>query len=427
MIINNLVKGNSDMKSELVVMSPIQIKRNLSVGNIYDLTLNDFYAKARRFGGREVSLPLLWNVNGQPLIKQMREDGIKLTPRNIEEYISKLIYTARNSMEDHYLDFDLVLRDDQISESMDLLARTSYSGAFRVGSTNINECLSCRDIYGSDPSITNCRSCNYPTTFHQRNTMFKPIRREDIESKMRGIEFFPSGIERRLASFIGDLPDEYDLILEKNRQYTVEHNGFRLDPRFVAIMLPAILNQLSGRGPYNIRTFIHGDVVKKFDYYSLCYLNEGDLPTRIAVHGLLIGQDKRKLRWQEDHGDQVHLFKGVDKKILRAYFLKQKFEGNTVLSERNLQAQSTGLTRIYLKMKRVLEERNMGRFIMSIRGELHQDIENFNRHIDQFNFHRAFDHMNSYLNKCWKIVKNDKLSLLEIDNLIKFKEMYFGK
>jgi len=407
-----------------VLIAPTQIKRNLSVGNVYDLTLVDFYSKARKFAGINVHTPFLWNINGEPLVKQMREYGFELNPENVAQYTSEKIKRAEEVMKQHYLDFDCSLRDDQIQEQLEKLARTSYQETFNIGNTNINECITCGNIFGSDPSISSCRSCGRDTTYHQRETMFKNINREDIERKIAGIEFFPSGAKKRLEDFIDNLPSEYDLILEKNREFTTSIYGFKLDPRFVTMMFPALINK---DREYDIRTSISGDVVKKFNYYTLCYLNQEDVPTRIVTHSILVGSDKKKLRWQNDDGNQSEMFNGVHNKVLRAYFLKHNIQGDLIIDPSQLFQQTKGLTRLYVQMGRTLEERNVDLSKTGIRDELNQELVRFNQSVVKFNLPNAFSCMNKYATKSWKMVKDDKLSIDEYNTLKLLRNMYFGE
>lgn len=412
------------MNNELVLIAPTQIKRNLSVGNVYDLTLADFYTKARRFSGIQTHMPFLWNINGEPLVKQMREDGFEVTPENVAQYTSDKIQRAEEVMKKHYIDFDGNLRDDQIQEQLEQLARTSYQETFNIGNTNVNECVPCGNIYGSDPSISSCRSCGENTTYHQRETMFKHINRGEIERKINGIQFFPKGAKKRLEDFVDNMPDDYDLILEKNREYTTDIDGFRLDPRFVTMMFSALINN---GGEYDIRTSISGDVVKKFNYYTLCYLNEEDSPTRIATHSILVGPDKKKLRWQNDEGNQSEMFNGVHNKVLRAYFLKHNIQGDLMIDPSQLPQQTKGLTRLYVQMNRTLEDRNVDRNKSGIRDELSQELKKFHKSVDGFNLPNAFNCMNKFASKSWKMVKDDTLSIDEHNALKSLRDMYFGE
>jgi len=412
------------MDKELVFIAPTQIKKELGVGNIYNLTIADFYTKARRFAGLKVFMPFLWNVNGIPLMKQMKNDEVEVTSENIQEYTSVLINSAEKVMNDYFLDFDISLRDDEVESEIVELLKTSYLGEYRQDITYINECLSCGNIFGSDPSISTCKNCGERTVFHQRKTLFKTIQRDDIETRIDSIQFFPQGVKRKLEDFLGNLPERYDLVIEKNRKYTLGFEDYQLDPRFITIMLSAILNK---GNKYGIRTYIHGDVVKKIDYYALCYLTDQDIPTRIASHGLLLGKDKKKLRWQNNSQNHEELFAGINNKVLRAYFLKHNIQIDLTLNHEQLEQQTKGLTRMYVKINKTLENRNRNANLQGIREVLQSEVVNFNSSIDSFQLSNAFNCMSRYVNKSWKIVKDQKLSTQECDILDSFKKMYFGE
>ncbi|MDD4984040.1 MAG: hypothetical protein PHH82_04370 [Candidatus ainarchaeum sp.] len=410
------------MDSEIIIIAPTQIKKGLSVGNIYDLTIADFYAKARRLAGIKVFAPFLLNINGEPLIKQITFENKAPTKDNIKKYILLAIKQIKKDLKNHYLSFDYIVRDDKIKKNLVRLFKTTYKDSITVGQTNIIECSSCGNIYGSDPTICSCKKCNRPLISQTKTSLFKKINRKTIERKMATIAFFPNCIRQKLKTFVFSLPETYDLILEKNRAYTIEYNGFNLDPRFAAIMLPAILCSHK----YTKRVWIHGDVIKKFDYYSLCYLNNNDCPTKIVSHGLLLGPDGKKLKWQKDDGSQKELFKGINNKILRAYFLKHNINQDKVIDPSKLQLQTRDLLKIYLKLKKILQT-NKDKNNESIRQDLAVQINLFNNAVNNFKLSAAFESMQNYVNICWKIVKNNNLSLSEYNMLFELKNIYFGE
>lgn len=413
---------NQNNDSELIVIAPIQIKPHLSIGNIYDLTFADFYSKARKFAGIKVTLPLLLNVNGEPLIRQLEKTGIEVTPENIEIFIDNSVKTIEHELQEHYLNFDFSVRDDSITKELEGLGNERYNDNFLIDKIMINECLSCGNIFGSDPAITVCKICGNKATTHIRETLYKIIKKTDIESKINSIKFYPESVKKELENFVNKLPDKYNLILEKKRRYTLSCRNFKLDPRFTAIMLPAVIGALK----YNKRIWIHGDVIKKFDYYTLCYLNQADCPTHIISHGVLQGINNKKLRWQ-DNNVPLNYVKGIENGILRAYFLKFNLVKDKIFDQKEIQRESKILIRLWVKIERTLEERNLDRNMQGIREELDDQIKSFNIFVENFKFHKAFICMNNYANMSWKLVKDKKISLEEWSVLNKFKIMFFGK
>lgn len=408
---------------ELIIIAPTQIKRQLSVGNIYDLTIADFYAKCRKFANVDIYMPFLWNINGEPLVKQMREDGYSVDGVTIEAYVSSLIARANKKMEDHYINFDGFIRDDHIQGELNSLLTGRYADYLVDGDTYINECIVCKNIFGSDPSIKICKICGSNTIFRGRKTFFKKIKRSTIEDKIKKIKFYPDSLNEKLLDFLNYLPDEYDLILEKNREYTLNYDKYKLDPRFITMLLPAIINDRLQKKVDNI-IYIHGDVVKKFDYYSICYLENCDLPSKVVSHGVIVDKENKKIRWQDDDGEELEIFKIINNKILRAYFLSHNIVGNLMFDKQNVQGQVKGLTKLYIKIKKILSyEGQDNNSDKDMRGV----IIDFHNKVGDFKLAMAFDCMQKYTEMCWKKTKDGFLSLEEKDNLIKFRDIYFGK
>ncbi|MDD3175994.1 MAG: hypothetical protein PHU51_05955 [Candidatus Nanoarchaeia archaeon] len=411
-------------KSELVIIAPTQIKKKLGIGNIYDLTLADFYTKAKRFNNTKIHMPFLWNVNGKHLLKQMKLEQMPLTSNSIIQCASTFIENAKTQLIKHHLNFDDFLRDDENSAKIDVLAKTLYKTAFVEGKTQVNECLKCGEIYGSDPTIKICKNCNEPTSYYVKETLYKKIKRGELEEKIQSIKFIPEDIQLKLNAFLNQMPNEYDLILEKKRTYSLKYKNYCLDPKFVAMLFPAILNNDLLNNSFSMKTFIHGDVIKKFDYYSLCYLNMQDIPTKIIAHKILVGEDKKKLRWQND--DNGFNLDAWDTKILRAYFLQHNINKDVVVSQKQLEQHKIGLTRTYIKINKILENRNLDTGKFGVRPKLQALINEFNVAIDSFKLSKAFYSVKEYIDLSWKLVKENKLSFDEHNTLISFKQMYFG-
>lgn len=413
-------KGN--LKNELVIMAPIQIKRELSIGNIFDLTLIDFYVKARKFFGIDVFSPFLWNINGNPILKQMDENHVEFNIKNVENYILDTINRAKKKLEEHFIDFDIFLRDDQILDKIEALINTRYSGSFNINTIKLSRCSKCKMIFGSDPSIKICKFCGAGVDYVEKNTLFQVIKKKVVLSKIDSVIFYPEGVKKRLIDFINKLPDSYNLILEKERAYTLEYKGIKLDPRFITMLFPAILESNN----FDQVTWMHGDVVKKFDYYSLCYLNICDCPNKIISHGLILGENKKKIRWQDDNFG-LKLLNCIDNKILRVFFLKHNINTNIVINLTNIKTQTKGLVKLYVKIKKMLEKRTQGVQKGDIRPCLGLELEKFHKNLELFKFSEAFNNMQNYANICWKITKDKKLSDNEMNVLFVFRNIYFGE
>lgn len=414
---------NGNTENELVIMAPVQIKYDLSVGNIFDLTLIDFYVKTRKLLGINVYSPFLWNINGEPIVKQIIKDGAKFTAENVENYIVTAINRAKEKLKEHFINFDIFLRDDQILYNIEELAKTKYFDTFNIDTIKLSKCSKCGMIFGSDPSIKICKFCGSIVNYIEKRTLFKIIKKGEVLNKIGGIIFYPVGVKKKLIDFIDKLPDEYNLVLEKERLYTLKYKEIKLDPRFITMLFPAILKS----GDYKQTTWIHGDVVKKFDYYSLCYLNAYDCPDKIISHGLILGEDKKKVRWQNNDNSELRLLDYIDSKILRAYFLKHNINTNIVINFKNIQIQTRGLVKLYVKIKRILEKRNLDLSKRGIRADLNYEVDRFYKNLELFKFSEAFNNMQNYADSCWRITKNQKLSEDETKILLNLKNIYFGE
>ena len=157
----------------------------------------------------------------------------------------------------------------------------------------------------------------------------------------------------------------------------------------------------------------------------LCYLNEKDLPNKIISHGVLLDANKKKLRWRDDKADN-YLPQNISPKILRAHFLRRNVSRDIVINQENINSQLNDITKIYVKMKRVLEPRNFSQSEQGLEQQLLEEYQKFNSEMRSFNLQNSFNCMNRYINKSWKIVKNRKLSKDEYRIVDNFKKIYFG-
>lgn len=413
------------MIKELVFMAPTQIKEELSIANIYDLTVVDFYAKARKLAGYDVTVPFIWNVNGKPIVQLAQSKGIDTRAESISEFVTDLIRNAEEKLREHYLAFDFSVRDDEIAMQLEELLSSKYADTVRRGTIDINECPKCKNIYGTDPSISQCKVCNAPTEFRKQETLFKHVDCEELEEKMNLISFFPNFLKAKLMDFIENLPESYDLVLEKKRDYTISYQGKPLDPRFVSVMTPAVINNMP-LANYDLRTVIHGDVVKKFDYYALAYMDRSDMPNRIVAHSLLLNGERKKLRWRSSEG-QNNLFDGIKNKELRAFFLKHNLTHDVVLDPEKIKENLKGLVRIYVMMNKILERRNLGTDTTEDDASLNILLNNFHCSVERLKLADAFENMRKYVEKSWKIVKDKKLSPVQHRVIQNFKQLYFGE
>jgi hypothetical protein len=332
--------------NELVLMAPIQVKENVSAGNVYDWALVDFYAKVRRYQGVSVSVPMIWNVNGEPIVKMAEKNGIERNGHSLYAYASDLISRMENEVKKLGFQFDWTVRDDSISNSFSNFLEKAYSCQIRECERDVSFCLSCSNSYGTDPSLKVCKRCSGSLSLTKTRGIFLKIEKSQLLDRLEMVEWSPPRLKKRLSEFIQSFPEEYFLSLSKMRDYTLNWRGYPLDPRFVAI---GLLGLLKSSGNFDKVTLIHGDVMKKLDYYSLCYLNR-ELFSKVIMHGICANKDKKKIRWQ--NGDQPPFFLSRE---FKCYLLKQNPMNDVLVDDGKIRGELKYLVRLFLKANRILK------------------------------------------------------------------------
>jgi hypothetical protein len=314
-------------KDEIIIMAPIQVKKILSPGNIYDLIVVDFYAKVRRLCGIKVRLPLFWNVNGLPIIRMIQKDGLAISKENIEIFANRCIKDGLSSLRRYGVDlFHEQLRDDQINGLVSNFIDSHYKPYLHKGQIPIATCTKCDLDFGTDSDIATCKICGGAVAMKVLSVLYQEISKSEISKKIANINIYPKGTQKELISFNKGMPDKYNICLTKKREYTLSYDGYDLDPRFIVMLTPALIS-----GEFSRRIYIHGDIIKKFSYYSLCHLPVGFLPTDILCHGVLLDSHGRKIRWQDQDINVARMFNDLPPSELRAFFLKRNVAKDIVL------------------------------------------------------------------------------------------------
>ncbi|MDD4353575.1 MAG: class I tRNA ligase family protein, partial [Candidatus Nanoarchaeia archaeon] len=276
-----------------LLMTPIQIKKNPHLGNIYDWTIIDFYSKSLKNQGNSVYVPLLWNIVGKPIIKYINNDNIELTSENIEKYIKTCINNNQKYIKLFGLDFDEQIRDDEISNKLEEIINTQLNEIISSKKYVANYCPSCDKILNNDPNINYCKTCNNEILKTPEEDFFINVDLENILKKIETIEFFPESNKISIINLAKSFPEQYDLLISKKREYTLNMslNGkiIDLDPRFATIMMA---NIAFGKKENNYKILIQGDVIKKMDYYMLCYF-PNKLPKKIIVHKSILDDNNK--------------------------------------------------------------------------------------------------------------------------------------
>ena len=401
--------------STIILMAPMQIKKQLNIGNIYDLVLCDFYNKCLGMRGVETFFPILFNINGSPIEK--------IAPPRTESRDE--FYDCATSVLSQNLDeiklfsisYDAVLRDDDNKKTVsDLLPE--------AGRYIVNRCPNCGSIYGSDLSIKSCRRCSSLLRPVPKMTYAMHANANEIRRKVDGIKFVPESTKLRLNDFMSNLPEEYDIILEKDRRYTTVIDGIQIDPRFTAISLLDAARKMHHDYPRII--YIHGDVVKKFMYYALAYLPDNDMPSVDVMHGSIMDDNHKKARLYPSDGAFNMSDMGLNNRDLRAFFLSSSARNDIVLNKENILSRKKILVKTFVLGGRVCEERNYIAGTSGVRDQIRHPLEEFYTQVDHWNLPRAFEIANGIIHNCWKIVKDSKLTEEEVNVVKKLRSVYYG-
>ncbi|MEI7463375.1 MAG: hypothetical protein WCK03_03175 [Candidatus Taylorbacteria bacterium] len=217
---------------------------------IYDLTIIDFYSKVRRLQGYKVDAPLLWNVNGLPILKMMHSENIDISAKTVDAYVSKNIKLGITLLKEYFINTREQIRDDKIGQRIAQFIDKNCTSYIHTGQIPIVCCQDCKIDFGTDTNILNCKICGLSTKLAIVDTLFQIIRREDIRTKIDKIHFYPEGIKLELLSFNDSMPEEYNLNLTKQREFTLKYKKFDLDPRFIVMLVPSLVS-----GQYSKRTY----------------------------------------------------------------------------------------------------------------------------------------------------------------------------
>lgn len=418
------------MGRELVIMVPTQVKRNLNMGNIYEFILGDFYTKVKHMKGEEADLAITWNANGKPVEELViREMEGAFSREKAHHLVDSMIESANKVMSNFYIEPDIQLRDDDIQIEVEKLMNNRYSEYYTSGNCKVVICPSCQSAIGSDESVNRCNHCGTPTVIKNMDTLYRRVLRSDVETKMMNTSFYPEGCKKRLDELLNNLPDDYNVILEKKRLYTLRYGEYSLDPRFVTIFsLPVIKHKKEIE--YDEITVIQGDVVKKYDYYAYTYLHPSDCPNNIFMHGLILDENKKKLRWRSDESRNIStdgIYPGVKCKEFRAFLLKHNLTDNIIINPNTIKNDVKGQVNLYITMKRLMDSRNLDVEKIGIRKELDLLHKSFLDKASAMRMHDAYMDMKNFVDNCWKLTKNDKMSKEEQDIISCYMRLYYGE
>ena len=415
------------MGKELVITVPTQVKNNLNMGNIYEFTLADFYKKVKKMQGCDVEFGVIWNANGKPVEESVIEKMGAFSEEEAKKLVSDMIESSNVTIKQFSIEPDFQIRDDAIQEDLEKCIDIHYKTLISKGLADVVICSRCGAEFGSDSSVTVCKHCGSKVYIVNKDTLFTIADRNRLEEKIKKASFYPCGCRKRLNELVITLPDKYNIILEKNRKYTLSYNGYRLDPRFVTIFTLPVIKKMRNM-EYDVVTVFQGDVVKKYDYYAFAYLSSNDCPSNIFMHGLIVDGEKKKIRWKSKNSNTNGMvFPGVKSKELRAFFLKHNITDNIIIDENILKKQVKGQVNLFITMKRLLDQRNLDNALQGIRGELKELYDGFILNVNKMNLHDAYKYMYNYVSSCWKLTKYSKLSSEEQQLVSTYMKLYYGE
>lgn len=399
----------------IILMAPMQIKKQLNIGNLYDLLLCDYYGKCLEMQGLQRFFPLMINVNGSPI-----EKSAPTSYSNRQDYYNfatDMIKNISSECKRFSIKYDAILRDDEnIEEIHKLLPKLEMH--------EVVYCKSCGSIYGSDSSIKTCRRCNGVTELALKDTFAMHASSHDVLRKANKIRFVQPSTKLRLKDYVNSLPNDFYIVLEKNRKYTTQIDDIKIDPRFTAISLLSTARKLYPNYPQIVH--IHGDVVKKFTYYALVYLSDEDIPNTDMMHGNIVNIQHKKLR-NNNTGDRFDISSlGLNDRELRAFLLSSSAKNDIVIDKDITQRKRKALIKTYVLMNRICEQRNFTPGTSGLSAEFSKLLEEFYSAVSNWNLPKAFEVVNHLVHKCWATVKDAKLSEEEINIIRKLQTIYFG-
>lgn len=399
-----------------MLTAPLQVKPTLSLANLYDLVIADFFAKVRQLQGIEVHHPLIWNINGDPILKLGQMHSPEFTIEILPEFVNGCLQSASVILNAFGVTFTRVIRDDEVQDEINALLQDKYSHRIKSGILGVTACRSCGTHFGADPGITTCKYCKGVTERAPLQSLYIRVEHPDLLRRARQITWIPESAFSKLVTFIDSLPHSYELVISKPRKKSLLFNGFSLDPRFTAILCYGLLPL----NRFSRVTLIHGDVTKKLDYYLLSYLDPADLPHAIVTHAPCLGSDGKKLRWQDQQGKENKL--DISPKVLRCIFLKRHIRRSVQLSRAFLQPDIHEPTKLFLKIRQMLQ-----RPTSEADGDISGIQEDFLCLANQFELPQAYATVRDTVNLWWEQTKYRRLTRREGCWLNEMRRLYFGE
>jgi leucyl-tRNA synthetase len=382
------------MPKYIVSPTPAQVKKRPHLGNIYDWVLTDFYSKFLRLEGNEVVTPLIWNSLGYPITKMLRDRNMDVNAKNVDVLVAQCIDTNEKYLKKLDINLHPVYRDDKLVTELQYHLNNKYLGKIFEKNFVGKYCACCDKVLGTDMKIEKCKWCNSAVVSVTANGFFVNADISDIKQKADRIKFIPESIKRSLLNFAETLPRNYDVLISKNREYTTEVmiNGkkVQLDPRFATIMAVTLINSMHAKDQTS-SIIIHGDVVKKFDYYNLVYNTCNFIPSVIVGHSVCLGSGGKKIRVADNESvyDLDNLFETYSPQIIRGFLLSRDISYPVSISESGIEEVKTIKSRLSRIINELKNHSDKGSNVLNYDNVdvASLDFHNFAR---EFKLHNAF-------------------------------------
>lgn len=403
------------MKQQLIFLAPMQLRRDLALGNIYSALVADMYNKVLKVTGVETYFPLTLNVVGKKTEDLLLSLGVELSNKqSVEKSIKTLVEKVISGYRRYFIDFDCTIRDDLLT-FRDLEFNTNFGYILRE--VTLKTCSQCNENFGTDLSILKCKSCGETLTEVKEERLSIEVDNLLLLKQIEKIYFYPDSKRNELGKIIESFPKKCVFCLEKERKLTVYHDGRPLDPKLIALQTLVTSKMKSGFFDPET-TLFQGDVLKKFTYYSLAYLGSGFFPERVVCHGLILGSDGKKLRAERFLAGYLD---SLPPKLLRAFLLSFKIGHSIRFSEDAYHGKAVGLIRLINKIKIMLEYDTHDKSPrLFLKDEFVISVLNLN-------YSYAYQLFVSLVNKYWKLTRSAKL--LNEDDKIWIRQvaqLYFG-
>lgn len=410
-----------DKNSQTIFTVPMQLKKDISIGNLYDFLIADFYWKGRIIQWNNIHNPLVLNINWNKTQELLKLNGYWTIDRDkIEPFIQECKAKILTSLKSYWITFSWVIRDDVIKEELNDLLAQNFPEEWKIDEIYINSCSSCTASFWTDFSVDLCKYCWSKTIKKISREFFQKIDYDILYEKAEKINWMPEYSKSKFLDFLKKMPESYDLTLSKSREFTLSYKDFLLDPRYIAI-LTILLDKQSVKT--NKTTIIHGDVLKKYDYYLLCHLKQDDLPETIVSHWIITDAQRQKVKRSPSSAKWSESW--YSHKAIRCILLKNDIFKGIKFDESNMDKQVKEATKYYLKITQMIKPWIIRKDISSLDWRLSEDRKEFIIALNNFRFGKCFVLFTKMVDFLRNITKNTWLNSFEHEILSNLLLLYY--